>query len=123
MTYASFLPPQAGGLVFGDLRCMLLPRVGLDARVTAFRTDSYDARVYATENDLPGSIGSVMLQGTGLRAHAMLTAFPGAGLRCVLRYERTLRLDALPIGSGRDAVDGRAIGAWSVQVESGVPSP
>lgn len=121
VAYAAAIPAAYGLLCFADARCAPLASIVLHARVTWFRTDSYDARVYAGEGDLPGIVGSVMYQGRGLRGTVMLIAHAFPGVRCVLRYERLVRLDALPLGSGRDAVAGRALGAWGVQVETGLP--
>jgi hypothetical protein len=119
--YAWALPVEHGWLCFADLRCILPHRSAVSMRLTAFRTESYDSRVYAGESDLPGIVGSRMYHGTGVRGYAMLTLHPLSGLRCTLRYERMLRLDMIPLGSGRDAVDGPSLGVWALQVEAGLP--
>ncbi len=56
---------EKGTYIFQDIRYKFTPQISLNSRITFFRTDSYDSRLYEYENDLPGSFSNYALYGQG----------------------------------------------------------
>lgn len=78
-------------------------RFSLEARISVFDTDSYDAAIYAYENDLPLLITVTALSGTGRRIFLNLRYQVLPGLEVAFRYANTFRDDVETVGTGNDA--------------------
>ena len=110
----------AGGdglLLSADLRLHLLPGLVLFGRLTAYGTDSYDARLYQFEHDVRGVMQNLVLYGDGVRAYLLAQWRPWPGVEIGLRYAVTLRDDARSLGEGPDAVAGDRLGKVSAQLD------
>jgi hypothetical protein len=75
-------------------------------RYALFRSDSWDARIYAYENDLPGSFSIPACSGKGSRFYAMMKAEVLERLDIWLKYAATLYTDRNEISSGPDRIEG-----------------
>ena len=109
-------PTQTGALVFQDVRWQVLDWLRADARVTFFRTDGFDSRLYAFENDLTGVFAIPALSGRGTRAYALLTAKPLRDLTVQAKLSATVLRGARSISSGPSEIEGDRVRDLGVQV-------
>lgn len=92
-----------GWLIAQDVNLDLLEtRLSIDARLAFFQTDSFDAAIYAFENDLPLTFTIYAHNGKGQRAFLNLRyqIFPQVELAA--RYANVFRSDVTSIGSGNE---------------------
>lgn len=75
-------------------------------RVMLFATDSYDARLYAFESDVPGVFGLPPIYGRGMKWYTMIRWRVKRGVDVWARYGITLYTDREVIGSGMDEIYG-----------------
>lgn len=109
--------PLTGALVYQDVRYELVPRrLRVDARLTLFRTDGYDARLFAFENDLAGVFAIPPLSGRGARGYMLLRATPLDALVIEAKLATTWLRGVRSIGSGAQEVDGDRVSDLGVQV-------
>jgi len=112
-------PFATGVLVFQDVRWQFLDAFLLDARLTFFDTEGYDARLYQFENDLFGVFANTLLYGRGTRAYAMVGFRPGGrfdGLDLRLKLAETRFRHRHTVGSGLDEVEGDRVRDLSLQL-------
>lgn len=112
-------PFATGVLVFQDVRWSFLDAFLLDARLTLFDTEGYDARLYQFENDLFGVFANTLLYGRGTRTYAMVGFRPGGrfdGLDLRLKLAETRFRGRFTVGSGLDEVEGDRVRDLSLQL-------
>ena len=107
---------QTGALVFQDVRYQLLDWLRADARVTFFRTDGFDSRLYAFENDLTGVFAIPALSGRGTRAYVLLNASPVQDLSIQAKIAATFLRGVRQISSGASAIEGDRVRDLGLQV-------
>ncbi len=87
---------EKGTALYQDLEWRILPAMQFNFRISFYRTDSYDSRIYEYETDLPGSFANYALYGEGykwyVRVRWDLMRF--FSLWCKFRY--AYLQDALP---------------------------
>jgi hypothetical protein len=100
--------PQNGYLIFQDVtyKGMKSP-VSLSYRMGLFDTDSYDARIYAYENDVLYAFSIPAFYGRGLRNYIVLRYTFNRNIDLWLRYAQTFYNDRYIIGSGLNQINGR----------------
>ncbi len=113
------LPQQErhGFLGFAELRIRPLAPLALTARMSAFGTQSYDARVYIYETDAPGMGMSSAMYGSGVRMHVTLSLELSSRMSIWASYGQSIRDGARSLGSGHDLVNGDALGAGTLQCD------
>lgn len=112
-------PVDTGVLLFQDVRWQFLPSLRVDARLTYFDTEGFDARLYQFENDLLGVFANTLLFGRGTRAYAMLTFKPGGrfeGLDLRVKLAETRFEDRRSISSGLNEIEGSSVRDLSLQL-------
>ena len=109
-------PVATGALVYQDARWQTLSWLRLDARLTLFRTDGFNARLYAFENDLTGVFAIPALSGRGARSYVLLTLSPADDLTIQAKLASTWLRGARSIGSGTSRVEGDRVRDLGVQV-------
>ncbi|WP_412068676.1 ComEA family DNA-binding protein [Rubrivirga sp. IMCC43871] len=107
---------STGSLVYQDVRWQALAWLRTDLRLTLFDTESYDARLYAFENDLTGVFSIPALSGRGVRGYVVVTARPTDGVTAQLKLATTWLRNVNRIGSGVNAVDGQRVSDLGVQL-------
>ncbi len=107
---------QAGVLFYQDVRWQALGPLRLDARLTLFDTDGFDARVYQFENDLTGVFAIPALSGRGARAYLLATLTPLDGLTVQAKLAATVFEDVARISSGPNTVEGDRVRDLGVQI-------
>ncbi|MFA6233699.1 MAG: hypothetical protein WC824_05835 [Bacteroidota bacterium] len=114
----SYLTPVDGMLLSVDLRLRPLPLLSLLGRLTAYGTDSYEARLYQFEHDVRGVMQNVVMYGDGLRAYLLLQwqALPQISLG--LRYALSIKDGTLSTGTGTDMIEGDHVGKVSLQLDA-----
>lgn len=75
-------------------------------RVMLFATDSYDARLYAFESDVPGVFSLPPISGRGMKWYTMVRWRVRRGVDLWARYGITMYTDRESIGSGMDEIYG-----------------
>ena len=105
-----------GALVYQDVRVQARPWLRVDTRLTLFRTDSFDSRLYAFENDLTGVFSIPALSGRGVRGYVLVAAEPVAGLVVQAKIASTWLRGVNAVGSGTSRVQGDRVRDVGVQV-------
>jgi Helix-hairpin-helix motif len=101
---------QSGYLMYQDVafKKIGLP-VQLVARYALFRTDDWNARVYAYENDVLYAFSIPAHSGIGSRMYAMASWDVRRGLELQVRYARWLYSDKNVIGTGAQEIKGNQL--------------
>ena len=110
-------PLQHGFLLYQDLvhRPLKSP-VELTARFALFESDSYDARLYAFENDLIGVFAIPAYYGRGIRWYGMARITPLRRVDVWVRYGAWIYRDQTSISSGLQEINGNVRSDLKVQV-------
>ena len=97
---------QHGFLIYQDIvhRPLSSP-VELTLRFALFETDSYDARIYAFENDLIGVFSIPPYSGRGIRWYGMVRATPLRRVDIWVRYGAWIFQDQNVISSGLEEIN------------------
>jgi hypothetical protein len=100
-------PLEHGYLLYQDLihRPLMSP-VELTLRFALFQTDSYDARIYAYENDITGFFSIPPHYGRGIRWYGMIRANPIRNVDLWFKYGAWIYMDQTSISSGLQEVAG-----------------
>ncbi|MBK7946350.1 MAG: hypothetical protein IPJ85_14055 [Flavobacteriales bacterium] len=111
------LPLQHGFLLYQDVvhRPLRSP-VELTARFALFETSSYDARVYAFENDLIGLFSIPAYYGRGVRWYGMARITPLRRVDVWVRYGAWIFRDQTVISSGLQEIAGNVRSDLKAQV-------
>ncbi len=112
-------PAATGVLLFQDVRWQVTTSLRLDARLTFFDTDGFDARLYQFENDLTGVFANTLLFGKGTRTYALLSFKPSGrfeGLDLRLKLAETRFEDRRTISSGLNEIDGPRVRDLGLQL-------
>jgi len=106
-----------GFLIYQDIvhRPLSSP-VELTLRFALFETDSYDARIYAYENDLIGVFSIPPYFGRGIRWYGMVRATPMRRMDVWFRYGAWIYQDQTSISSGLQEIAGNVRSDIKVQV-------
>ncbi|MBK9148837.1 MAG: hypothetical protein IPM12_13595 [Flavobacteriales bacterium] len=110
-------PLQHGFLLYQDVvhRPLSSP-LELTARFALFESESYDARVYAYENDLIGVFSIPAYYGRGMRWYAMARVTPFRRVDVWLRYGAWIYRDQASISSGLQEINGNVRSDLKAQV-------
>lgn len=110
-------PLQHGFLLYQDVvhRPLASP-VELTARFALFESGSYDARVYAYENDLIGVFSIPAYYGRGVRWYGMARITPLRRVDVWLRYGAWIYRDQTSISSGLQEIPGNVRSDLKLQV-------
>lgn len=110
-------PLQHGFLIYQDIvhRPLSSP-VELTLRFALFDTESYDARLYAFENDLIGVFSLPPYFGRGVRWYGMVRATPIRRLDVWVRYGAFIFQDQVSISSGLQEINGNVRSDIKVQM-------
>jgi hypothetical protein len=115
--YSDFGKGGEGILLYQDLRWEPTPQLSVNARLTFFDTDSYDARVYEFESELRGAVSNPGLCGKGRRWYVTTVYNLFGGVDLSAKYSETYRDDLKVIGSGADQIDGNVESRFTAQVD------
>ncbi len=100
-------PQEHGFVVYQDvIHRPMRSKVEFTGRIMLFATDSYDARLYAFESDVPGVFSLPPIYGRGMKWYAMLRWSAARNLDLWARYGATLYTDRVMIGSGLQEIAG-----------------
>jgi len=97
--------PESGGLAFIQDIESTFRRIQLRSRIAFFKTDNYDSRVYAYENDVLYSVSFPAYYGKGIRLYLIGKVTVSRRIDFWLRVSQTRVSDRESIGSGTDALD------------------
>jgi len=96
-----------GLLLYQDVSYRALnSRWSLYSRLALFRTDSYDSRIYAYEQDVLYSFSIPAYSGTGMRVYLMLNYEIMPRMDLWLRWAQSYYTDRSTVGSGLDEIPG-----------------
>ncbi|HTO95270.1 MAG TPA: hypothetical protein VMM80_12845, partial [Bacteroidota bacterium] len=97
-----------GVLLSGEFDARMPLHGTIGARVSFFRADTYDARLYDREESLPGVLSAPPLYGRGVRWYVRLSIHPAARFSLTCRYATTVR-DRASCDAPRVPCDAREI--------------
>ncbi len=87
---------EKGTALYQDILWKITPSIHINFRVTFYRTDSYDSRIYEYETDLPGSFANYALYGQGRKWYVRLRWDMGRYFRLWLKYRYAYLQNPLP---------------------------
>jgi hypothetical protein len=100
-------PKEHGFLIYEDvIHRPMKSKWEFTGRVAIFSSDSYDARLYAFENDIPGTFSIPPYYGRGMRWYAMARYSAARGVDLWLRYGAWIYNDQDRISSGLQETNG-----------------
>lgn len=111
-------PTEHGYMIYQDL--IYAPHFApfsLSLRYALFDTDSYDARIYAYENDVLYAWSIPAYSGRGSRFYSVLKYKISRDLDIWLRYGQFYYTDRNIIGTGKDEISGRTKSEVKVQLK------
>lgn len=112
----SYLTEEHGLMVFQDFGWTPdKPNVSATTRIAWFKTDSYNARIYAYENDLLYNFSTLSFFGEGFRAYLNLRYRISKGLDGWLKIAQTVYSDRDVISSGNSQIDGNSKTDFKIQ--------
>lgn len=94
--------PEIGMLAFQDVRYVATSNVQIDARLTAFETESFTSRVFQFENDLLYVLSNPALFGRGSRGYILVRYQPTDFIDIWAKYGITIFENRQTVGSGLD---------------------
>lgn len=110
-----------GVLVFQQVSVVPVSSLTLSGRLVLFQTDTYSARVYELESDLPGLFCSPPLSGRGRRWYALVRYSPVPWLAIVLKYATTEQ-EQPAMNSGTAQNDGTThVHSFGLQLDGRIP--
>jgi hypothetical protein len=100
-------PKEHGFLIYEDvIHRPMKSKWEFTGRVAIFSSDSYDARLYAFENDIPGTFSIPPYYGKGMRWYTMVRYSAARGVDLWLRYGAWIYNDQDRISSGLQETNG-----------------
>ena len=98
---------ERGMLMFHELKYKKLASpYSFLFRYTVFETASYDSRIYAYEQDLPGLYYIPAHSGKGSRYFFLISCRTGKWMKLSVKFSQTLYADRQSIGTGKEAIQG-----------------
>jgi hypothetical protein len=97
---------EHGILVFQDMIHDLLPGLKYWLRLAYYRTEGYNSRIYAYENDLLYYFAIPEFHGTGIRSYLNVKWQPAGWLTLYAKAGFNLRSGETSLGTGNDATPG-----------------
>lgn len=98
--YSDLLPASQGSLTYIDFRWRPLPSLALGSRLLLFDAESFRTQLYEFEQDVPGRLTSVPLNGEGGRFYLLARWSATPRLTLAARYGRTWYADRDVISPG-----------------------
>lgn len=97
---------ENGYMIYQDIgfRKLGFP-LSANARFAIFKTDGFNSRIYAYENDVLYSFSIPALSGNGMRYYLMLNYNITRNIEVWVRFAQTQLFDTKTIGSGLDAIN------------------
>lgn len=108
----------SGNILFQDIQYQLTHKANLSYRIIFFDTDSYEARLYEFERDVPGIMTNQLLYGKGTRWYIFAQWKINYLFRLSLKYSSTHYCFTESIGSQYDKIVGDSIHTINFQVET-----
>ncbi len=111
------LPQENGAMLYQDIsyRPKRIPLV-LTARFAIFETDSWNARIYAYENDVLYYFSIPAYYSQGTRAYLLAKYSVGNNLDIWFRVAQTFFADQEELGSGLDLIEGQTRSDMRIQL-------
>ena len=107
---------ENGFLVYQDLGYKVARKFKFNTRIAFFRTDSYNSRLYAYEDDVLYSSGFGLYQDKGVRSYLNVGYNPLKKLFIYLRYAITVYPGATTVGSALDVISGNKKSEFKLQL-------
>lgn len=108
---------QQGTLLFQDVMySTVFHTFSIAGRIAIFNVDDYNARVYATEQDVLYQYAVPLYQNSGIRYYAVTHVRITNRLDLWLKYSQTRYSNVKEIGSGLEKIDGNTVSDLRVQV-------
>lgn len=98
--YSDLLPAAQGALTYIDFRWKPIPTLALGSRLLLFNAESFDVQLYEFEQDVPGRLTSVPLNGEGGRHYLLARWQVTASFSVAARYSQTWYIDRETIAAG-----------------------
>lgn len=108
---------EEGALIFQDIQYNTpYKKLTVTSRVAFFSIDNYNARIYATENDVLYQYAVPMFQNSGVRYFLMANMNITKKLEAWIKYSITAYQNAKTISSGLEQINGNSISDLRVQI-------
>jgi len=96
-----------GTLIYQNLKMKLFKnKFTINSRLAMFDIDSYNARIYAFENNVPYTYSVPMYQNSGVRFYLMTSCNITKNVKFYVRFSQTQYSNVKTIGSGLEQING-----------------
>jgi hypothetical protein len=102
--------------MYQDIRWSPLRNLQIDARLTFFETDSFDARIYQYENDVLYAMINPVFNGQGQRSYLLIKYSPLKRWDFWFKYDVSVFENVAVVGSGNDEIQGNTRSRATIQV-------
>lgn len=109
-------PAESGILLYQDFRYRPTEKLSFDSRITWFRTDGFDSRVYQFENDLLYVLSNTMLYQRGWRGYLLIGWEPDKRIRLWAKISMTIYNGRTSLGSGLTEIKGNRRSDFGIQM-------
>ncbi len=108
---------ENGYLISEDINYSFHNNLQFNGRIILFRTHSYNSRLYAYENDLPGIMTIPALYGEGIRWYILIKYKTKFGINLSLKYSELYKPDERTLGSSYNEINGNLDNRISFQFD------
>ena len=108
---------EKGLLLFHEMNLKTRSHFQITARWITFDTDSYDSRIYAFENDLPGVLTIKPLYAQGIRWFLLMRWQPIRSCTISVKFSTTYHDGVIEWGTGNDQIEGDSIHQFGFQAD------
>ena len=108
---------ENGYLISEDINYSLHQNLHFFGRIIFFRTNSYNSRLYAYENDLPGMMTIPALYGEGMRWYILIKYKTKFGINLSLKYSELYKPYERTLGSSYNEINGNLDNRVSLQID------
>jgi len=107
-----------GMLIFNDIKFRLFDNKLFAAiRLTFFRTDAYESRIYSFENDLPGILSNPSFFENGYKWYFLIKYSVISNLSFSFKFSELYKPDEESIGSGFNEIRGNSEKRFNLQLD------
>ena len=108
---------EKGYLLFQDVRFTPNSLLNIFARISIFKTDSFNSAIYEYENDLFGVLTNRALFGEGIRWYLIVRYKPIAQFAISFKYSETYKPNEKSLSSGLNEIPGNLDNRISFQID------
>ncbi|MBN1301086.1 MAG: helix-hairpin-helix domain-containing protein [Melioribacteraceae bacterium] len=106
-----------GFLTYFDIKYSIFSNLTIYSRISYFKTNNYNSRIYEFENDLTGVFTNTALFGEGYKWYIMIRLKLSFGLDISCKFWEMYKNHTSAFGSGYDEISGDRLDKFGIQID------